>query len=74
MGPIDFDYLERGVILPDRRLTQTTRDGGVLWLNVPPGEYVLTAHKGVRFTQARFRCRAGVLVNASPPWGLQALP
>lgn len=75
VGPIYFDYLERGVILPDRRLTQTTRDGGVLWLNVPPGEYVLTAHKaGVRFTQARFRCRAGVLVNASPPWGLQALP
>lgn len=75
IGPIYFNYYGPGSILPDRALRETTRDGGVLWLNVPPGEYTLTAHKaGMRFTQARFRCRAGVLVNASPPMGLQALP
>lgn len=75
VGPIYFNYYGPGSILPDRALRETTRDGGVLWLNVPPGEYTLTAHKaGMRFTQARFRCRAGVLVNASPPMGLQALP
>lgn len=75
VGPIYFNYYGPGSILPDRALRETTRDGGVLWLNVPPGEYTLTAHKaGMRFMQARFRCRAGVLVNASPPMGLQALP
>lgn len=75
VGPIYFNYYGPGSILPDRALRETTRDGGVLWLNVRPGEYVLTARKtGMRFTQARFRCRAGRLVNASPPMGLQALP
>ncbi|MEZ4389709.1 MAG: hypothetical protein R3A48_01335 [Polyangiales bacterium] len=75
VGPIYFNYYGPGSILPDRALRETTRDGGVLWLNVRPGEYVLTAHKaGVNITQARFRCRAGVLVNASPPMGLQVVP
>lgn len=75
VGPIYFNYYGPGSILPDRALRETTRDGGVLWLNVRPGEYVLTAHKpGTNITQARFRCRAGVLVNASPPMGLQVVP
>ena len=74
-GPVYFQYYGRGSILPVRELTETTRDGGVLFLNVPPGEYVLTAHKaGARIREARIRCRAGVLVNAAPPWGLQVLP
>ena len=35
---------------------------------------MLTATKeGVKFEPVRLRCRAGVLVNASPPYGLQAL-
>lgn len=46
----------------------------MLWANVPPGEYLLTAYKeGVVFRDVRIKCRAGMLVNASPPWGLQAL-
>lgn len=74
-GPVYFQYVNADIIVPDPHLRETTRDGGVLFLNVPPGEYVLTAHKnGVRFTEVRAVCRAGVLVNASPPWGLQALP
>jgi len=69
-GPIYFN--ER--VLPDPSRTETSEDGGVLYLQVPPGEYVLTAHKpGVEFVQLKMTCRAGVLVNASPPWGLQAL-
>jgi len=69
-GPIYFN--ER--VLPDRTHTETSEDGGVLFIQVPPGEYVLTAHKpGVEFEQVKMKCRAGVLVNASPPWGLQAL-
>jgi hypothetical protein len=69
-GPIYFN----SSVIPDFSLHQTSDDGGVLFLQVPPGEYVWTATKpGVEFTQVRMKCRAGVLVNASPPWGLQAL-
>ena len=67
-GPIYFNSR----VLPDRTLTETSDDGGVLYVQVPPGEYVMTAHKpGAEFRQVKFKCRPGVLVNASPPWGLQ---
>lgn len=69
-GPIYFG----SDVLPDRSLTETSDDGGVVFIQVPPGEYTWTASKpGVAFTQVRMKCRAGWLVNASPPWGLQAL-
>jgi hypothetical protein len=59
-------------VLPDRSLTQTSDDGGVLFIQVPPGDYVWTAHKaGAVFSRIRMKCRAGYLVNASPPKGLQ---
>jgi hypothetical protein len=70
-GPIYFN----SAVVPDRSLSETSDDGGVVFVQVPPGEYVLTASKpGVQFRQVKMKCRAGVLVNASPPWGLQALP
>lgn len=70
-GPVYFN----SQVLPDRSLDRTSDDGGVLLTNVPPGQYTWTAHKdGTRFAQVRMKCRPGVLVNASPPWGLQALP
>lgn len=69
-GPI---YFNAGVI-PDRSLTETSEDGGVLFVNVPEGEYTWTATKdGATFTSVRMKCRAGVLINASPPAGLQRL-
>jgi len=69
-GPIYFN----SSVVPDPSLDETSDDGGVLFVQVPPGEYVWTATKpGVEFTQVRMKCRAGLLVNASPPWGLQAL-
>lgn len=69
-GPIYFN----SQVVPDRTLVETSDDGGVVFVQVPPGEYVLTAIKpGVEFRQIKLKCRAGVLVNASPPWGLQAL-
>jgi hypothetical protein len=68
-GPIYFN----ASVVPDRTLTETSEDGGVVFVNVPPGRYVLTATKtGVTFTAMTITCRAGMLVNASPPWGLQA--
>jgi len=69
-GPIYFD----SSVLPDTNLTETSDDGGVIWTNVPPGVYTLSAEKeGVEFVSPKMTCRAGVLVNASPPYGLQAL-
>jgi hypothetical protein len=72
-GPIYFNRWENGYVMPDKSLTETTVDGGILYLNVPPGVYTITAHKqGMTFTTAKFQCVAGYLVNASPPWALQA--
>lgn len=74
-GPIYFAYYGDGFILPSRALTETSIDGGVIFSNVPPGEYTLTATKeGHRFSKVKIRCRAGVLVNAAPPNGIQELP
>lgn len=69
-GPVYFG----SDVIPDRDLTETSDDGGVLFANVPPGVYTLSATKpGVEFEPVTVACRAGVLVNASPPYGLQAL-
>jgi hypothetical protein len=73
-GPVYFKYVSATLIVPDTTLTATTIDGGVLFLNVPPGEYRLMAHKpGKQFSVVKLSCSAGVLVNAAPPWGLQTL-
>ncbi len=67
-GPIYFN----ASVLPDRTLVETSGDGGVLFIQVPPGEYVWTARKpDVLISRIKMKCRAGFLVNASPPWGLQ---
>ena len=69
-GPVYFN----ASVIPQRNLTETTEDGGVVFGTLPPGDYLLTATKpGVRFRQIKAKCRPGVLVNASPPWGLQVL-
>ncbi len=70
IGPVYFN----DEVLPTPSLTETSTDGGVLWANVPVGTYELSATKGgVEFESVTMECRAGVLVNASPPYGLQAL-
>lgn len=69
-GPIYFN----DDVKPDPSLTESSSDGGVLYTNVPPGEYVLQAQKqDVDFIFPKMKCRANVLVNASPPYGLQAV-
>jgi hypothetical protein len=69
-GPVYFSEQ----VLPTPALTETSVDGGVAWTNLQPGHYVLHAHKeGVAFEEVHIRCRPGVLVNAGPPRGLQAL-
>jgi len=73
-GPVYFNWVKKDVILPDPTLRETTIDGGVIFSNVPEGEYRVTATKaGKRFSEVRARCRKGMLVNAAPPRGLQEL-
>lgn len=73
-GPIYFNGLSYDVIFPDASLHATTVDGGVLFVNVDPGTYRLRAHKdGAVIRDVEVSCRAGVLTNAAPPWGLQVL-
>jgi len=76
-GPIYFaseGSTNPPTIFPNRALTATSIDGGVIFANVSPGEYTITAHKdGTTFSSAVIRCRAGVLVNAAPPNGIQEL-
>jgi hypothetical protein len=70
-GPIYFN--EAVVPAPERG--NTSVDGGVLYIQVPPGEYVWTANKPFKIlSRVKSKCRVGWLVNASPPWGLQVLP
>ena len=74
LGPIYFNMVRHDVICPDRKFDRTSDDGGVLFVNVPPATYTLRAHKeGVTFREVTIKCRPGLVVNAAPPWGLQAL-
>lgn len=62
-------------VLPDQAQTVVSNDGGVLWANVPPGEYTLSAQlEGTSFATVHITCGAGWVVNASPVWGLHELP
>lgn len=62
-------------VLPDAAQQTTSIDGGVLWPNVPPGEYTLTATKaGTSFVTVHVRCEDGWVVNANPVWGLHEQP
>ena len=66
-GPIYFNEQ----VLPDPTLTATSRDGGVLFLNVPSGVHTLRAtHPAHKFAKVRATCAPGRFINASPPWGL----
>jgi hypothetical protein len=53
-----------------RTLESTSLDGGVAFLNVPPGEYVMEATRDtIPFSKVSIRAREGMIVNACPPHG-----
>ena len=61
-------------VVPDLNQPHTSDDGGVLWANVPPGDYRLSAtHPDVDFLTADVRCEMGRVVNANPVWGLRGI-
>jgi hypothetical protein len=67
-GPIYFNEST----LPVRYLTETTRDGGICYVNVPPGEYTLYAHKdGIEFEPVKVKVAPMTLTNAAPAHGLK---
>lgn len=69
-GPIYFN----SSVIPDPNETSSSVDGGVLWVEVPPGWYRMTPSNpdsGVAPFLAH--CENGRLVNASPPWGFYEL-
>jgi hypothetical protein len=77
-GPFYFQVFhipDIGMIdIPVRGLTETTDDGGAVFVNVPPGEYILRGEMiDAEFSEALIHCNPGVLVNAAPPYGLQRL-
>lgn len=69
-GPVYFD--ER--TFPDKSLSETTIDGGVVWFNVPPGVYTMHAHHTtLQFLPFVATCEPGRFINAGPPWGLHEI-
>jgi hypothetical protein len=61
-------------VQPDPSLASSTTDGGVLWVNLEPGRYTLSAsHTDHSFPEVVVDCAPGRFINASPPNGLTAL-
>ena len=61
-------------VIPEQGLDHSSRDGGVLWKDLPSGTYEITG-SNPNTTHAGFTatCEPGRLVNAGPPWGLYEL-
>lgn len=58
-------------VIPDKTVTETSKDGGVAWTELPPGDYTLSAHgAGSGWPEVEVSCADGRIVNANPPWGL----
>ncbi|MCB0876008.1 MAG: hypothetical protein R2718_04160 [Solirubrobacterales bacterium] len=69
-GPIYFN----SSVVPDVDQTSSSVDGGVLWVEVPPGWYRLTpSNPDSEVAPFLAHCENGRLVNASPPWGFYEL-
>lgn len=70
-APIYFNEF----VIPDLAQQLSSNDGGVLWANVPPGVYQVSAtHPEVEFASFTATCVQGRVINANPPWGLHGIP
>lgn len=53
-----------------KTLKATSLDGGVAFINVPPGDYTMKSEKdNIPFSEVKIKAREGMIVNASPPQG-----
>lgn len=69
-GPIYFNQY----VIPDPSKTETSEDGGIIWINVPAGTYrIETTSPDTRFASFLATCKNGRIVNANPPWGAYEL-
>jgi len=69
-GPIYFNQF----VIPDVNATETSEDGGIIWINVPAGAYrIETTSPDTRFASFLATCKPGRIVNANPPWGAYEL-
>lgn len=74
-GPIYFEIGGVAIIYPQPELTETTEDGGVLFVNLEAGDYEVYGWRdGLVMTSARFHCEPGWFVNPAPPRGIQVQP
>lgn len=61
-------------VIPDPTQPSSSRDGGVLWVDVESGEYNIKGYNDqTRHASFVASCQPGRLVNASPPWGVYEL-
>ena len=61
-------------VIPDPSLTESSVDGGVIWLKVPRGVYRFSGrHPTTRFASFVATCKPGRFINADPPQGLYEL-
>lgn len=69
-GPIYFNEM----VIPDGTKTETSEDGGIIWINVPAGSYrIVTLSPTTQFASFLATCEPGRVVNANPPWGAYEL-
>ena len=69
-GPLYFNPS----VIPDPTQPSSSRDGGVLWVNVESGVYDIKGfNEETRHASFVATCAPGRLVNANPPWGLYEL-
>ncbi len=69
-GPIYFNE----IVIPDTSKTETSEDGGIVWTEVPAGDYrIVTTSPDTRFASFLATCRNGRIINANPPWGAYEL-
>lgn len=61
-------------VLPDPAQKLSSKDGGVVWTELPAAVYTVRASApGTKFASFRATCKAGRIINASPSWGLHEL-
>lgn len=61
-------------VIPDRSQKLSSKDGGVIWTDIPAGVYTVRASApGTRFASFKATCKNGRIINANPPWGLHEL-